>query len=81
MTTIRLTTPITRTATEVGGKKVSAGLVDVPPLILPSTLSVPVNNDSGDTLLLTSSLSLPIPTSKKKRPTLKSLFKNFIARW
>ena len=79
MTTIRLSTPITRA--EAGGKKVSVGLPEVPaPLLLPSALSVPLNN-SGDTLPLTSSISLPISTSKKKRSTFKSLFKNFVARW
>jgi hypothetical protein len=79
MTTISLSTPITRA--EVGGKKVSMGLPEVPaPLLLPSTLSVPVNN-SGDTLPLTSSISLPISTSKKKRSTFRSLFRNFVARW
>jgi hypothetical protein len=77
MTTIRLSTPITRTATttEAGGKKVSVGLPEVPPpLLLPSTLSAPVNN-------ITSSISLPISASKKKRSTFKSLFKNFVAKW
>ena len=84
MTTIRLTTPITRAATtEVGGKNVPVGLPELPvPLLLPSTLSaVSVNNNSEDTLHLTSSISLPIQTSKKKRSTFKSLFKNFIERW
>ena len=76
MTTIRLTTP--RTAEG----KVSVGLPEIPvPLVLPATLSVPVVNNSEDTLLSTSSISLPITTTKKKRSTFGSVFRNFIARW
>ena len=83
MTTIRLTTPITTRAAEAGGK-VAVELPEVPvPLVLPATLSVPVVvvNNSEDTLLSTSSISLPISPSKKKRSTFRSVFKNFIARW
>ena len=79
MTTIRLTTPITTRAAE---GKVSVGLPEVPMPLLPATLSVPVVvNNSEDTLLSTSSISLPITTSKKKRSTFRSVFRNFIARW
>jgi hypothetical protein len=77
MTTITLTTPTTK-------EKVAVGLPETPlPLVLPSTVSVPaVINDSEDTLLsTTSSISLPILSTKKKRSTFKNLFKNFIARW
>ena len=81
MTTMRLTTPITRAA-EVG-EKVAVGLPELPvPVVLPATVSVPVAViNSEDTFLSTSSISLPISTSMKKRPTLKSVFKKFIARW
>ena len=80
MTTMRLTTPVTRAA-EVGGK-VPVGLpeVPVPVVLLPATLSVPVIN-SEDTLVSTSSISLPISTSMKKRSTFKNVFKKFITRW
>ena len=82
MTTMRLTTPVTRAAEVVG--KVPVGLPEVPvPVVLPTSLSVPVVAiNSEDTLLLsTSSISLPISTSTKKRSTFKSVFKKFITRW
>jgi hypothetical protein len=82
MTTIRLSTPI---PSPPRAAEVMVGLPEVPvPLVLPATtLSVPVAvvNNSEDTLLSTSSISLPISTSKKKRSTFKNLFKHFIARW
>jgi hypothetical protein len=81
LTTIRLTAPITRAA--VLGGKVAVGLPEVlVPVVLPATVSAPVVViNSEDTLVSTSSISLPISTSKKKRSTYKSLFKKFIARW
>ena len=72
MATITLTTPIPPTTREM----VAVGLPETP-----ATVPAVVVNNSEDTLLSTSSISLPMLSSKKKRSTFKNLFKNFVARW